>query len=78
MSLDEFYDLMCAIGASSDSFGLREIGIQFNLAKATQINELERPPKHMQMSILEFIEAMARVADKLSKEYLLKYVSEVN
>lgn len=36
MSLDEFFDLICASGVVDDNFGQREISILYNLAMMTQ------------------------------------------
>ena len=66
MSLDEFFDLICACGVVDDNFGQREIGTLWNLSMMTQKNELEFD-KHFNMILVEFIEATGRVADKLEK-----------
>jgi len=47
-----------------DTFGSREVGIHFNLAMMTQVNELESD-RHLKMSFTEFIDLFGRVADKL-------------
>ena len=65
MALDEFYDLIAALEVCNDSFGAREIGIHFNLSKQTEINELNSR-KHLQMQFIEFIEATARIAEKVN------------
>ena len=64
MSLDEFFDLICAWGVVDDTFGQREIGTLFNLSMMTQKNEIELD-RHFNMIFVEFIEATGRVADKL-------------
>ena len=51
----------------SETFGSREIGIHFSLSKMTEINEVDFD-KHMQMQFIEFLEAIARVAEKLNLE----------
>ena len=65
MSLDEFTQMMTNAGVVNESFGNKEISIQFNLAIMTQPNEIESD-RHMMMFFPEFIEAIARVAEKLS------------
>ena len=44
------------------NFGTRDIGSHFNLAMQTQIDEVYSR-KHMEMTLLEFKEALARIAD---------------
>lgn len=65
MSLDEFMEMVTNSGVLDDSFGSREIGPLFNLSMMTQKNELDFE-KHYNMITVEFIEAIARVADKLN------------
>jgi NLR family CARD domain-containing protein 3 len=65
MSFDEFFDLICTAGAVDETFGQREIGIWFNLAMMTQKDEIDKD-RHLNMVLVEFIEAIGRVADKLS------------
>ena len=60
-------------GVTSDSFGQREIGIHFNLSKMSEMNELDQN-KHTKMQMVEFIEAIARVCEKLNAESLRKKV----
>ena len=57
--------MMTNAGVVNESFGNKEISIQFNLAMMTQPNEIEND-RHMMMFFPEFVEAIARVADKLS------------
>ena len=65
MSLEEFVQMVSEAGVVDDNFGTREIGPMFNLAMMTQKNELDYD-RHFNMTMPEFIEAIARVADKLS------------
>ena len=60
---DEFMKLISDSGIVSDLFGSREVGIIFNLSMMTQVNETSSD-RHFHMSFDEFIEAIARVADK--------------
>lgn len=48
MSLEEFQEMIIGARVGSESFGLREIGIHFNLSKMTEVNEVDYN-KHMQM-----------------------------
>ena len=45
--------------------GNAELGAQFNLSMSTQVDEVERD-RHCQMMFYEFMEAIARVASKIS------------
>ena len=65
MSLEEFCNLAAAASVTDDNFGQRELGVQFNLAMMTQVPELDSD-RHIKMSIVEFIDGFARVADKIS------------
>ena len=64
MSLDEFIEMVSQSGVVSDTFGTREISPLFNLSMMTQKNELDSE-RHYNMITVEFIEAIARVADKI-------------
>lgn len=63
MCADEFIKMISDSGIVSDRFGNREIGIIFNLSMMTQVNETSSE-RHYKMMFDEFIEAVARVADK--------------
>ena len=65
MSLEEFVEMITAAKVVDDVFGSRDIRIQFNLAMMTQVDEITQE-RHMQMFNHEFIEAISRVAFKLS------------
>lgn len=67
MSLDEFVQLMQESGVVEldENFGSRELGPQYNLAMMTQKNEIDFD-RHLSMQVIEFIEAIGRVADKLA------------
>lgn len=64
MSMTEFIDLVTATRVVDDNFGAREIGILFNLSMMTQVDEINRG-RHIKMNFVEFIEAVARVADRV-------------
>jgi len=65
MSMEELNAMLLNAGVCDEFFGQREIGIQFNLAMMTQVNEYEQE-RHIRMSLTEFIDVFGRVADKLS------------
>ena len=50
-------------GVCDDNFGAREIGPLFNLAMQTNMDEINKV-RHMDMQFIEFVEALARIADK--------------
>ncbi len=66
MAPDEFFDLVNEIGVVSDTFGSWEIGTLYNLSMMTQIDELTSN-RHVNMVIVEFMEAIAWVADKIPR-----------
>ncbi len=51
-------------GVLSESIGAKEIGPLFNVSIMTQVDEVTSD-KHMKMSLIELVEALARVADKV-------------
>ena len=65
MTEDEFQEMVIDSNVISDDFGAREISVHFCLAMMTQIDEIDKT-KHLEMNELEFIEALSRVAQKLS------------
>jgi hypothetical protein len=64
MSLEEFTEMITNAGVITESFGSREISPLFNLSMMTQKNELDFD-RHYNMVLVEMIEAISRVADKL-------------
>lgn len=48
---------------TSDNFGAREISLIFGISIQTTVDEIYSN-KHMDMRFIEFVEALARVADK--------------
>ena len=70
MSLGEFSDMINDSNCLSDNFGSKQIAAQFNLAMMTQIDEIERD-KHINMTFVEFLEAIVRVAQKLEVPNLI-------
>lgn len=52
-------------GLVSQNFVARDISLQFTLAMMTQVDEVNND-RHLKSNLLEFIEAIARVADKVS------------
>lgn len=69
MCLDEFVDMIVDAGLVDDHFGQREIGPCFNLAQQTIVNEVAADT-HLNMGLLEFLEALARCADNMEVQYL--------
>ena len=67
MSFDELSQIFLLGGFCDETFGQREIGIQFNLAMMTQVAELDND-RHLKMSLTEFIDAFGRICDKLTFE----------
>ncbi len=65
LGVDEFTRMVTETGVVDDSFGAREISPLFNLSMMTQVDELQNE-KFSQMIMIEFIEAISRVADKLA------------
>jgi NLR family CARD domain-containing protein 3 len=63
LAMPDFISMITATEIVDDTFGAREIGTLFNLSMQTQIDEIHNR-KHIDMSYLEFCEALARVADK--------------
>jgi hypothetical protein len=65
MSLDEFNEMITNAGVVSDTFGTREISPLFGLSMMTQKDELNSD-RIYNMVFVEMIEAISRVADKLT------------
>ena len=63
LRLNRLIEMVTASGVCDDNFGAREIGPLFNLAIQTQIDEIHTT-KHMDMVFIEFVECIARIADK--------------
>ena len=76
MSIEEFITLITISSVlwNETSVGNGELGAQFNLSMATQINEIERD-RHLQMMYFEFTEALARVASKIHNFPNISYES---
>ena len=65
MCLDEFHDISSHAGFFDLNCVERDVNLAFNLSMMTQVDELEND-RIFQMSFLEFMEGIARLADKLS------------
>lgn len=63
MTIEEFIDFVTASGFINENLGAREIGQLFNLSIQTYIDEINSD-QHLHMKIIEFWEALARLADK--------------
>lgn len=64
MSMNEFVNLVALSGVVDDGFSTREIGTIFNLSMMSQVDEIHSD-RHCQMTFLEFVEAVCRVADRV-------------
>ena len=64
-------------GVCDDNFGAREIGPLFNLALQTSIDEI-KSTRHMDMRFNEFVEALARIADKAVHHSLVEFPTKDN
>ena len=63
MSLDEWYDLLFKSELINDTFLNKDVGPAFAMSMMTNKFELDSD-RHLNMSFVEFLEAIARVADK--------------
>ena len=70
MSLSEFSEMIVDSQVLSDNFGAKQIASQFNLAMMTQVDEIDKD-KHINMTFVEFLEAVVRVAEKTEIPNLL-------
>ena len=66
MCVEEFIALLTEANLISDVFTEREASISFNSAMQTQVEEIEKE-RHLKMEFIEFIEAIARAAEIISK-----------
>lgn len=62
MSSEEFTDLCMWAEIVNDNFTVRDIDVSYNLAMMTRVDEVNKD-QHLQMQFVEFLEAIARVAD---------------
>lgn len=65
MSKEEWSDLCSYSGLINDFFPARETDLVFNLAMSVRVDELTES-KHMEMTFVEFLEALARACEKAS------------
>ena len=65
MAVDEFEELIMRCGLQNDMLVQREIGVCFNQSMMSYVDELSQD-KHLRMTFVEFLEAMARAADQAS------------
>lgn len=66
VKLQEFVNLIQTAGVVTENFGSKEIGPLFNISMMTNVDEIFSE-RHMQMKVIEFVEAIARIADKTIK-----------
>lgn len=62
LTLEEFRSLISGAGICGDELTDREINICFNLSMMTAVDEITKS-RHMQMSVIELYEALARIAE---------------
>ena len=65
MSLEEFTQMVTDSNVIDENFGAREVGMLFSVSMMTQVNELDSD-RHLHMQFPEFIDAIARLAEKLA------------
>lgn len=65
MSLAEFKEIWNKYNVYNDYFVERDSNIFFNQSMQTSVDELHSD-KHIHMTLIEFLEAFARVAEKAS------------
>lgn len=65
MCLDELSDICKHCNLYDENFVERDMQLAFNLSMMTQFDELSND-RIFQMTFIEFLEAFARIADKLS------------
>lgn len=61
--LSKFIELITMSGVCSEDFGAREIGPLYNLSMQSIVDEIQST-RHMDMRFIEFVECLARIADK--------------
>jgi len=62
---DEFTSFLTSCGFINDNFVARDCNVCFNLAMMTQVDELEKD-RHLKANFVEFLEAFARAAERIS------------
>ena len=65
MSVCEFEDMIVEANCLNDKFGSKQLAAQYNLSMMTQVEEIDSE-RHINMTFLEFIEAIVRVAENLA------------
>ena len=65
VSVKDFRDFLSLASILSELFGEKDCYLAFLLSMMTQVDELYQA-RHYQMNFYEFIEALSRVAEKLS------------
>lgn len=65
MMADEFEQLIMLCGFLGDELGTRDISVAFTQSMMTQVDEINID-KHIKAYFVEFLEAFARICDKLS------------
>ena len=60
----EFEQLISETGCLSEKFGAKQLSILYNLSMMTQVEEVDNE-RHINMTFVEFLEAIVRVAERL-------------
>lgn len=75
MSIQEFKDMVLKYELLDEILVERDISLSFNLAMMTQVDELN-VDRHYQMTFVEFLEAISRMAEKKSMVPLGELIEE--
>jgi len=70
MSIVEFMELLADANLFNEDFGVKQAGAMFNVAIMTQPEELENE-RFINMTFVEFLEAIVRVAEKLEIGHII-------
>ena len=73
--MEEFTSLLSNAGLINENFGNREVGPLWNLSIMTNKDEVNNE-KHLNMNLVEFYEAIARVADRFDMANLKDFFEE--
>ena len=65
MCLDELNDICKILSLYNEKFAEKDMNLAYNLSMMTQIDEINNN-RIFEMSLVEFYEATARIADKIS------------
>lgn len=69
--MEEFLLLMTIGGILNENFVARDVNTIYTVSMMTQINEIDKD-RHLNMSLVEFLEGLARVAEKINIIHFLE------